>query len=119
MVLFCFVVVWKDQELIDIQLPGVIQDVFACSVASFGVVVLICLVAPMAIPAMIGSSLKLCCVVLCFVFCVLCFVFCVLCFVFCVLCFGVLFVYVFACVRVSVSVSESVSSSVSVSAAVS
>lgn len=39
----------KDQEIADSTLPGVIQDIFACTVTVLGTVLLICYLAPVAI----------------------------------------------------------------------
>ena len=42
--------VGKDQDMADSQLPGVIQDIFACAVAVAGTIVLTIVVTPMSLP---------------------------------------------------------------------
>ena len=43
----------RDTDLIDDNLPGVIQDVTSCSVASLGTLALICILTPVSIPLML------------------------------------------------------------------
>ena len=44
--------VGKDQDMVDSQLPGVIQDIFACSVSVAGTICLTIFVTPLSIPAL-------------------------------------------------------------------